>query len=90
MIADIIAGIKKDLYSIPTREQTLKAAVAEKVEHAQELYLRNIEKNFNYLLTKNNLRLLKTIKREQQRKEQEALEAEFAEDEDLEEELENE
>lgn len=90
MIADIIAGIKKDLYSIPTREQTLKMAVTEKVEHARELYLRNIEKNFNYLLTRNNLRLLKTLKREQQRKEQEALEAELAEDENLEEGSDNE
>ena len=79
-LSETIAKFKQDLYNLPSKEVTLKLAIADRLEGAQEAYLENIEKNFNYLLTRNNLRLLKTIKREQKRKEQEDEENEESEE----------
>ena len=82
-LTQIIARLKETLYSLPSKEETLKISVTERVEGAHEIYVENIQKNFNYLLTRNNLRLLKTIKREQKRKE---LEEQELEEQELEEE----
>ncbi len=71
MLTDVINTIKEDIYNLPSKDKTLKVTISEKIENANEIYLRNIERNFNYLLTRNNLRLIKTLKREALRKEQE-------------------
>ncbi len=67
MLKDIISELKHYLYNIPTREQTLGVCIKDKLDKSYDNYATNLEKTYKYLLYRSNIKVLKTIDREQKK-----------------------
>ena len=72
----MITKLKTRLYNLPSRIDTLKVCISEALDTSYNNYLNNLEKNYKYLLYRDNLKVMKTLNREQKKAEQEAEEEE--------------
>ena len=66
--SQIVNDLATKLNSLPSRQETLKKCIQEKLQYSEEMYLSQVEKARNYLLSRDNLKVIKTIVRENKKK----------------------
>ena len=80
---ETLSEFKSLLYNLPTKEQVLGKCIKGKLDNSYDNYAKNLEKTYKYLLKRSNLKVLKTIDREQKKalkQTNEELEDEFYEE----------
>lgn len=70
MFANVIKDFKERLYKLPSKSDVFQGCVKEKLDNSYEMYLFNLKKMYNYLLYRSNLKVLKTINREEEKAEE--------------------
>lgn len=64
MLSKIARQIYVELLGVPSREETLERCIKERLDNTDELYNRQIELAYNYLMSRDNLKVVKTMARE--------------------------
>ena len=64
MLSKIARQIYVELLGVPSREETLERCIKGKLDNTDELYNKQIELAYNYLMSRDNLKVVKTIARE--------------------------
>ena len=68
MLIDTLREISKELSSLPSRKDTLAKCIAQKLNNSVELYQHQIRKAYEYLLMRDNLKVVKTLARERKKR----------------------
>lgn len=68
MLIDTLREISKELGSLPSRKDTLTKCITQKLNNSKELYQHQIRKAYEYLLMRDNLKVVKTLARESKKK----------------------
>lgn len=64
----VVKDLATRLDTLPSRKETLRKCVEEKLLHSEEMYLKQINDARDYLLSRDNLKVVKTIARENKKK----------------------
>lgn len=75
--AEILKDFKDRLYSLPSKQEVMSIVIKEKLDNSYNNYKNNLEKTYNYILSRNNLKVLRTLKREADKLEPHEDEEEF-------------
>lgn len=58
-----------EIGSIPPRQETLSHCIERKLLHSDDMYNSQVMEAYNYLLSRDNLKVIRTIAKENKRKE---------------------
>lgn len=66
---DRVTEMVGEIGSIPPRQDTLSCCIERKLLHSDDMYNSQVMEAYNYLLSRDNLKVIRTIARENKRKE---------------------
>lgn len=66
MFSEIVREMRQDLKNIPSREKTLSNCIQNKLTYTEEMYKEQMDKAFEYICSRDNLKVIKTIARMKQ------------------------
>lgn len=64
----IVNDLATKINSLPSRQVVLKKCIQDKLKFSETMYLNQIKEARNYLLSRDNLKVVKTIARENKKK----------------------
>lgn len=64
----IVNDLNLRLKTLPKRKETLVKCIQDKLLHSEDMYNEQIQEAYKYLLSRDNLKVLKTIARENKKK----------------------
>lgn len=64
----IVNDLNLRLKTLPKRKETLVKCIQDKLLHSEDMYNEQIQAAYKYLLSRDNLKVLKTIARENKKK----------------------
>lgn len=62
--ASVVDGLRKALWSLPSRSETISACIKGKLDASYNAYCENVKRICYYLKSRSTIKVLKTIKRE--------------------------
>lgn len=68
MFKDEVMQIHKEISSIPTRDETLNKCIKSKLLNSDNMYIAQINKAYKYILSRDDIKVSKTIIRENKKK----------------------
>ena len=60
----IVEGLSLRLATLPSRKQTLSYCIQSKLQHSYDMYNDELQDSFGYLLSRDNLKVVKTMARQ--------------------------
>lgn len=66
--SQVVQELAIKIKSLPSRQETLVKCIEEKLAHSEDMYNSQIQEAYNYLLSRDNLKVVKTIAREDKKK----------------------
>jgi len=66
--SQVVQELAIKINSLPSRQETLTKCVEEKLVHSEDMYNSQVQEAYNYLLSRDNLKVVKTIARENKKR----------------------